>query len=322
MRPRKKDRHLPACIYQKHGAFYHVKGGKWTRLGTDIREVYRRYPRLVEKPATGSMAALINDVLEIARAKVKPTTHSQYTVAAGRIKEAFAEFTPEDVAPPHIYHFMEHHRGTPNMANRMRMLLKMAFDIAVARGQCPTNPVTSIQRFGEAKRGRYLTDEEYRRIRAAGGPVLQVIMDLAYLTGQRISDVLAIRLSDITEDGILFQQGKTGKRLCVRHSDALRKAVADAKALHGTATRIYLLGQRNGRLRSYRGVRDLFERARARSGVDDATLHDLRAKAITDAEREGKDAQKLGGHSTQAMTNRYLRDRKTDIVDGPSFRQW
>lgn len=35
-RPRTSGSHLPLCVYKKHGAYYHVEGGKWTRLGKTI----------------------------------------------------------------------------------------------------------------------------------------------------------------------------------------------------------------------------------------------------------------------------------------------
>jgi hypothetical protein len=38
MRKRHKDTHLPRCIYQRHGAYYLVKKGKWTRLATSLEK--------------------------------------------------------------------------------------------------------------------------------------------------------------------------------------------------------------------------------------------------------------------------------------------
>ena len=32
MRPRKKDRHLPSCVFLKSGSYYYVKRNKWERL--------------------------------------------------------------------------------------------------------------------------------------------------------------------------------------------------------------------------------------------------------------------------------------------------
>jgi len=47
----------------------------------------------------------------------------------------------------------------------------------------------------------------------------------------------------------------------------------------------------------------------AASGVPDANLHDLRAVAVTSMHRQGGDAQALAGHSSAAMTKRYIRDK-------------
>lgn len=320
MRRRQNNRHLPPCVYQRHGAYYLVKGGKWTRLGSDLNAAIQEYARLTSLPTNG-VAVIIDRVIQDAGERVKESTLSQYKTAARKLKEAFADFSPEQVKPSHVALFMDHYRKTPNMANRMRTLLKMAFDHAVRIGACDSNPVISIKRNKESNRDRYLTDEEYAAIRKAAPLALRSIMDICYLTAQRIGDVLAIRLSDVTEKGILFRQQKTGKRIMVSMTPELNAAVEAAKRLHGSTPRMYLLGQRNGRIRSYRGVRDLFFRAVARTSVEDAHLHDIRAKSLTDAKRQGLNPQILAGHTTEAMTLRYLRSRETDVVTGPSFGQ-
>ena len=62
----------------------------------------------------------------------------------------------------------------------------------------------------------------HKAIRDAAGPRLQVIIDFAYFTGQRISDVLKIRRTDLTDSGTTFAQSKTGTKLTVAWSDGLR----------------------------------------------------------------------------------------------------
>ena len=43
-RPRKSNKHLPARMYQKHGAFYFVDvDNKWHWLGRTLAEAHRRY---------------------------------------------------------------------------------------------------------------------------------------------------------------------------------------------------------------------------------------------------------------------------------------
>jgi integrase len=238
-------------------------------------------------------------------------------MAANTIRISFKEFSPDKVKPEHVFLFMDHHRKTPNMANRMRTFMKMMFDHAVKSGICPSNPVTPIPRFKEKKRDRYLTDDEYKAIWQAGSPALRAIMDIAYATGQRIGDVLAIKMTDISKHGIAFTQGKTGKKLRV-NSPMIEAAVKAAKRLHPkNVIPTLLLGQRNGKIRAYSGVHGLFDRAAAKAGVHDARLHDIRAKAITDAKRQYLDPQALAGHSTEAQTATYIRDKEIQEVIGP-----
>lgn len=63
-RPRKHDRHLPACMYHKHGAYYLVRRGKWRRLATKLPDALREYARLIDQPrGVGGMPALIDTML-------------------------------------------------------------------------------------------------------------------------------------------------------------------------------------------------------------------------------------------------------------------
>ena len=61
-RPRKHDKHLPPCVYYRHGAYYHVKGGKWRPLGRDLSDALHEYARVVAEPS-GSMAKLIGHLI-------------------------------------------------------------------------------------------------------------------------------------------------------------------------------------------------------------------------------------------------------------------
>ena len=69
----------------------------------------------------------------------------------------------------------------------------------------------------------------------------------------------------------------------------------------------------------YKGVRDLLQRYVDKAGLTDIHLHDFRAKAITDAKKQGHDPQALAGHTTETQTVRYLRNKEIPLVCGPSF---
>lgn len=57
------------------------------------------------------------------------------------------------------------------------------------------------------------------------------------------------------------------------------------------------------------------------ASVPNAQMRDLRAMSLTSAEDEGKNPTALAGHSSEAMTKRYLRGKKVAKVDGPSFKR-
>ena len=318
MRPRKQQRHLPPCLYEKHGSYWHVKKGRWTRLGPDLRTALQRYAEMHDA-LKGEMPDLIDAAL--ATFKVAPATRKQYATAGRKLKTMLAEFSPAQVQPKDVAAVKIKLAGTPNMANRCLSVLRMVFAYAVEQQIVASNPCLGIERHSERKRTRYLTDAEFSAIRAHSGPRLRVIVDLAYQTGQRISDVLAIRRADLTDDGIRFKQGKTAVTLTVAWTPALETVVAEAKALHRNLVALTLLHNRRGKAPDYRTVRDQWDAACKAADVTDAHLHDLRAKSLTDAKREGQDATALAGHTSKTMTDRYIRLRESPLVHGPSFRQ-
>lgn len=317
-RPRKKDRHLPACVYQKHGAFYYVKAGKWTKIGDTLPAALTEYARLVEPKVEGGMDPLLNRWL--GQIEVKPNTYAQYRLAVDRLKVEMSEFTPAQVRPSTVAQLLDHHRATPNMANRMRSVLKLAFDKAVLWGMCDSNPVVTVKPFAERKRDRYVTDAEFAAIREKANEQCRAVMDLCFLTAQRIGDILNIKHADISEEGIAFTQEKTGKRLIIAMTPDLAAVVARAKTMRNVRG-FYLVAQRNGKPYSYKGMRDNFARAVKAAKIEDVTLHDLRAKSITDGEKQGLDPQKLAGHNDARTTKIYLRDRQIEVVKGPAFKR-
>lgn len=318
MRPRKARRDLPPCMYQKHGSYYLVKRNVWTRLASDLPTALAKYARLVAPRTSGGMDDLIFRWEAQLSMELAKSTREQYRFAAEKIRTAFAEFSPGDILPTDVAQFLDSLRDTPNMANRTRSVLKLMMDCAVRWGDATHNPVTSIRRFEEEKRDRYITDDEYHAIRTQCRPWLQCVIDLCYLTGQRIEDVLSIKLEHITSEGINFKQGKTGQRLLIASSPALKDAIVAAKAVaSGYPKSDYLVPARGGKKRDYRTTRDAWAAACVKAKVSDAHLHDLRAKSLTDADGQGLNAQLLGGHANPQMTERYIRLRRTIVAESP-----
>lgn len=320
MRPRKTNRHLPACMYQKHGAYYLVRKGKWERLDSDYQLALIAYAKRIGSSGEGGMADLIDTALKHMSKKLKPNTIKQYEAAAARLKGYLAEFEPREVLPRHVAALKMHMEDTPNMANRVISFLRMVFAYALEQQLVDSNPCTGIRRHEEKKRDRYITNGEFQAICAVASENMRVIYEMCYLTGQRIGDVLAIRLADISEEGIAFSQQKTGARLVVRMTPDLEALIKRIKALPRRVRGLTLFTARSqGKPISYETVKDAFARHRLKAGVPDVTIHDLRAKSLTDTDKQGNNAQKLGGHTDAKMTKRYLRLREIDVADPPNM---
>jgi integrase len=267
------------------------------------------------------MGKLIDKVLDHVRPGLAKTSARQYTEVGERLKKILVEFEPGQVLPRHVAAIKLSMAKTPNMANRVLSVMRLIFGQLVEWQLIDTNPCIGVKPYKEHGRDRYITPDEFRRIRDQAGPRLAVIMDLQYLTGQRISDVLAIRTEDLTDAGIAFRQQKTGAKIIVQWSPELRAAVDRARGLNGNVRPLKtLLCNRRGKPPDYRTVYLQWTKACAAAGVADARINDLRAAAITDVDDLGGDATALAGHTTRAMTRRYIRHRKPKPVTGPSNR--
>jgi integrase len=316
MRPRKLDRHLPACVFHRNGAFYYVKGGKWRHIGRDLASALHEYARIVAQPTDG-LPALIDKALPSLTAEVADSTRKQYVAAARKLRDIFAEFRPEQVKPGDVVRMLDAYRAHPASANRLLVVLRLVYSWGLHRGEVDTNPCIGVKAPARQTRDRLMTPGEFAAIRAKANPRLRAIMDLCYLTGQRVGDVLAIKRSDLRDDGIYFEQQKTGKKLIVQWTPDLRAAVAAAKAVTGNLAPLTLFYGRGGKPPAHQNVWRAFKSCARRAGVEDVTLHDMRAMSGTDVDRQGGDATALLGHTDARTTAGYLRDKSPKLVHGP-----
>jgi integrase len=155
-----------------------------------------------------------------------------------------------------------------------------------------------------------VTDDEYRRVYAAADPVLRDAMALAYYTGQRVSDVLKIRRTDLRDGALWIRQGKTSVNLRIAVEGELRRTIEriTARGIVG----LHLVTTERGERVTYDTLQGRFRKARAAAGVD-FQFRDLRAKAATDLENLDL-AQKLLGHSGREMTEHYTKKRAGERV--------
>lgn len=104
-----------------------------------------------------------------------------------------------------------------------------------------------------------------------------------------------------------------------------KEAIDRAFQLHGDKVYPLLFVSRYGRELTYFGLRDTWRAAVKAARIEDANIHDLRAKSLTDAKKQGIDATALAGHTNARQTERYIRNRQSPVVSisklSPALRQ-
>jgi integrase len=201
--------------------------------------------------------------------------------------------------------------------------LDSAYSFAIELGVATANPVRDTKKVPIPKRKRYLENEGIEKIAASGPPAVRAVVNPACVTGQRISDVLDLEIEQSAGKFVCLIQRKTGHRMKLRRTKDLSAVIAQAKATcsallltaHKNAKPKTIIFNRRGAPYTYDGFSTIWQRARVASGVLDARIHDVRAKALTDAEELGVDAQPLAGHASRATTEIYLRGRRAFIAD-------
>jgi len=314
---RDKTNKLPPRVTQKHGAFYYlrpvIRNGKktsqWINLGKTEKEMYRAYADM-EAENSGIMSAVIERYrAEILISKAEKTQASQ-NKQLDRLNRAFGKMQPRHIRPTHIAEYHDLVGATaPYQANRELALLKHVLKCAVRWGHIDKNPGREVERHTEHARTRYVTHAEYAAVYAIAPTWVQIIMDLSYITGQRRVDILSLQRNQITDDGLLITQSKTGKKLLIEWTPDLRAAIARALTeLHENGiSSIYVICDKKGQCRVDAAFTSawtrLMDAAIERELITEKfQFRDLRAKAGSET-----DGKHLGHKSTATLNRHYKR---------------
>jgi integrase len=277
------------------------------RVG-DEAELYKFMARKAE-PA--GPVQTMNDLFDRYDREVIPTleprTQKDYRQHLGVLRKTFGHMGKNDIVPRDIGRFLSGPTRGAVMRNRQIATLSAVCTKAVGRWfEMDRNPCAHVERTPPTPRDRNVSDAEFAAVRALANPRLQVAMDLALLTGQRQGDLLRMRWSQVTTEGIVLQQGKTGKRLLIGMSPALEEVLNRARAFLPHLPREYVLRRRDGKPYTENGFRAIWQRTMRRykaKGGQRFTFHDIRGKSATDSETLN-DAYERLGHTSIAMTRR------------------
>jgi integrase len=341
---------------------------KLTEIRLGIPALYRKLADMkAAEVAPDRMPMLVESWLREVGSTRGAKTQENDAWVMRTISTAFAEFRAREVSTPDCVRFLSRWKKRPDdwddatlgpwkkqprthnlMRAGVRELMRFAEEKdhdGVTFRDPGSNPVTSIKTLPTPARDRYPTDSELRRIKVAAhygqttktgkrlrtrqGPMIACIIDLAYLTGQRVSDVLDLRWNKraatneagdvvapyIAEEGIFFKPSKTagttGAKVLVTWTPRLKAVIERIEATGRRNLRFVITSQEAQRY-PYDAFKSRWQAAVKRAGVKGLHFHDLRAKALTDTDEAlgVKAAQTKGAHTTEQQTRTYLRGRK------------
>jgi integrase len=198
-----------------------------------------------------------------------------------------------------------------SVLNLLRTMHRI-FEMAVRWGVIETNPAADMEKPSPANpKTRFLTIEEFEKVKAASPAWLRPILRMAVSTGRRLKEVACLRWTDVDRGaGVIHidQDTKTGRRQVSISETVLE--VLDGQTRRINTPRV--LVDDNGRDLAVEGRRNEIglatTKAMREAGIEDATFHTLRLTAAAWTAQDGVslyEVQHVLGHSTPVMTQRY-----------------
>lgn len=220
------------------------------------------------------MGRLFDDYEEKIIPGLKPGTQKDYLKGLKQLRKAF-ELAPIKAISPHVIAQYRDVRTAKVRANRELALLSSIFTFAREWGLTDkANPCAGLRRNKETPCDFYAGETVWDAVYAQAPGELRDAMDLAYLTGQRPSDVLKASTNDLGNGFLLVGQGKTEKRLRIRLHDGTDASalstfldtLLERKALAGIRTSSLITNQAGLKM-SYPMLRNRWDEAREKAAT-------------------------------------------------------
>jgi integrase len=249
--------------------------------------------------------------------RVKESTAKGYRRMLERViipalgRHRVTEVTRADIAK--IHHDLRH---IPYDANRCLEIISKMFSLAEMWGLRPegTNPRKHIKKYPEEKRERFLSAAELRRV----GEVLREMEDegieipsaiaavrLLILTGCRLGEIMTLKWEyvDIPGKVLRLPDSKTGAKVVHLGQPAVEVL---EKIERVEKNPWVIVGTKEGARLS--DLQPFWQRVRARAGLKDVRIHDLRHTFASTAVAAGQGLPMIGkllGHTQVQTTARY-----------------
>lgn len=251
-----------------------------------------------------------------------PATQKSNQYSLRRIRPVFGKNSIAAIEPHHIYEYRDRIgvSESKKKANLDLEVLSHMFTKAIQWGLRHDHPMTGkkVTKFSltSTKAKRYVTDAELLAFMACLPAKWSLFCALTVWTGRRKSEILRLRVQDLTADGIRFTDAKNkGDSFMVGWTDETRRIVQAILNCREKVGSIYLFATRHGQPYikddgDTSGFDSIWQR-RMRQALNDGVVterfspHDLRRKRSSEMTLPA--AQALLRHTNPATTKRSYR---------------
>ena len=247
----------------------------------------------------------------------KPSTAAEYGRSVALfIDPQIGKFRVADIQRSDIAALHHGMRDTPYQANRTLGVLSKMFNLAELWGLRPdgSNPCRHVKRFREEKRERFLSDAEYRQLGEAlkeverdgsETPAAVAAIRLLMLTGCRLSEIQKLCWEHVHLDAgeLRLPDTKTGAKT-VHLGEPAMAVLNGIDRKDGNPW--VIAGRKSGS--HLTDLQHPWRRIRARAGLDDVRIHDLRHSFASGGLLVGEGLPMIGkllGHTQVQTTARY-----------------
>jgi integrase len=323
---RSRGSKLPKYVYVQHiknRTYYRFrKDGNTVRLpgvpGT--AEFHAAYARLLTEPAsaedrytTGSVAYTIDLYVKSADfSGLAEGTRRDYRRYLNRLDNAVGHKPLSAISNDFLHQIRDKLQMTPVAANHTLAVISALFKFAIGRHIVKANPTTGIGRLKGGDGFERWSMSDLAAFRASASPMMRLALELGIYTGQRLSDVIAMKWADYDGARIKVQQIKTGTKLSLpAHPDI--KAILDSMERKGET----ILTSRSGRPFHDRVFSRDFRNARIAAGLPDGlSFHGLRhtaASMMAEARCSASEIMSVTGHKSLKLVEHYIRQASQEI---------
>ena len=314
---------LPERVYW-HRGFYQYKSNEldrasgmksWVKLGPTPEAAVEAYSKLERaSPAPPeTLAWLLRWYLREIAVQLRERTQEDKRRHVEQISSAIGDLSVSAVRPADIqaYVFKRAIRS-PHQAKQELSTISQAFRWGRRFGLVDRNPATDIAAPRIKNRDRYITDDELDLFCSVNRGWGEYVAMLGYATGQRLSDLLALRYS---EPVLSLNTSKTNRKAVIEITEQLRGVILGLRpaVMPGELILVNRYGLPFTRTSFHQRWQLCMRRFEVQAG-ERFHFHDLKAKFVTDSEIAGFDPQLQALHDSPRTTRIYLRNRAAIVV--------